>query len=142
MPQITPADLLRNWFEKVWNERRADLISDYASPTAVIYALDEAGAAATGPEGFRLFYEKILGALPDIRFTVHDIFESGSMAAGRWTATATHQGDQLGMKATNNPVTITGMSILRIENGQISEGWNEWDKLALAVAIGAVAPVR
>jgi predicted ester cyclase len=142
MTPSTPADLLRGWFEKVWNERRADLISVYASPTSVIHALDETGGAASGPEGFRLFYDKILGALPDIHFTIHEVIESGATAAGRWTATATHQGDQLGTKATNNPVTISGMSILRTENGQIVEGWNEWDKLALAVAIGAVAPVR
>ena len=141
MAEGTAATLFRRWFEQVWNEGRADLIAVYASPTALIHALDENGADRVGPEGFRPFYEKMRGALPDIQFTVHEIIESERMAAGRWTATATHRGDHLGMRATNKPMKISGMSIFRIENGQIVEGWNEWDRLAFAMAVGAVAPV-
>jgi steroid delta-isomerase-like uncharacterized protein len=139
MPDASPAELLRKWFEEVWNQGRTDLISVYGAPTARMYALDN-GVDTVGPEEFLRFYEKLRGAIPDIHFTVHEVIESGQTAAGRWTATGTHQGDHLGPKATNNAVKVTGMSFLRAVDGQITEGWSEWDQLTLATVIGAVQP--
>ena len=142
MTRHTPAQLMQKWFAEVWNQRRADLIGVYVSPACKIHALDETGADTIGPEGLRSFYVRLLGGLPDIHIEMHEIIESGELVAGRWVATATHRGDDLGVKATNNPMTISGMTFLRVANGQIVEAWNEWDRLAMALAIGAVAAVH
>jgi steroid delta-isomerase-like uncharacterized protein len=132
--------VLRHWFEDVWSDGRLDLIETYLAPDAVAHGLDETGEGCVGPAGFRPFYEKLRGACPDISFEVDDVVASGPMAACRWTATLTHTGDQLGVRATGRAVRITGMTIARVEDGRIVEGWNEWDRLGFATALGLVAP--
>ena len=52
----------------------------------------------------------------------------------------THKGDGLGVRATGKKVKITGMSIARIVNGKIVEGWDNWDRLAMLEQIGAYRP--
>ncbi len=138
MAQRSPGELIRLWFEEIWNQRAADRIPAYLAPHGVIHATDEEGGDATGPEEFRVFHQRMLAAFPDIRFTIHDVIENGDSAAARWSATLTHCGNGMG-EPTGAAITVTGMSIIRAENGMGVEGWNEWDRLSLALACGQVA---
>ena len=49
-------------------------------------------------------------------------------------------GDDLGVPATGKQVTVTGMSIGRIRDGKLVEGWNNWDTMSLMEQIGAFQP--
>jgi predicted ester cyclase len=49
----------------------------------------------------------------------------------------THKGDGLGVPASGKQVRLTGITIARIENGQIIEGWDNWDQLGMLEQIGA-----
>jgi predicted ester cyclase len=49
-----------------------------------------------------------------------------------------HTGDALGVPATGRRVRVAGITISRIVNGQIVEGWNSWDQLGLLRQIGAL----
>jgi predicted ester cyclase len=40
------------------------------------------------------------------------------------------------MAATNREVKISGITITRIRNGQIVEGWDNWDRLGPMRQIG------
>src|SRR5579862_5260762 len=72
---------------------------------------------------------------------VEDVFGAGDKVVLRWSATMTHRGDHLGMPATGKPVRITGITIARIANNQIIEGWDNWDQSGMLKQIGAyVAP--
>ena len=50
-----------------------------------------------------------------------------------------HTGDTLGGKATDKPVDFTGVTIARVENGNIVEGWNNFDFLTMYQQLGWVA---
>jgi steroid delta-isomerase-like uncharacterized protein len=128
----SPGTIIRLWFEEVWNQRDASRIAVYLAPDAIIHAADMDGADARGPEGFRPFFEQFLENFSGIRFTVHDVIEDGDRAAGRWTVQLTHSGDGFGVPASGETMTITGMSMIRAVDGQVVEGWNEWDRLRLA----------
>jgi predicted ester cyclase len=41
------------------------------------------------------------------------------------------------MPGTGNPVTITGMTFVRIVDGKIAEGWNNWDMMGMMNQIDA-----
>ncbi len=58
---------------------------------------------------------------------MNDTISEGDKIAARFSATMTHTGDDLGFPATGKQVTVSGMSFTRIANGQIVEGWNNWD---------------
>jgi len=130
-------ELMKRWFREVWNEGKLDIIQELLSPDAV--ATGQAGAAVVmhGPADFVPFAESIRNTFPDIKTTVEDAFGVEDKVVVRWSATMTHRGDALGVPATGKPVLITGMTIVRIANGQIVEGWDNWDQLAMLEQIGA-----
>jgi len=136
----SPGEMIRLWYEEVWNQRDAGKIPRYLAPDGIIHALDVAGDSAQGPEAFRAFQQQLLQSFPDLHFTVHDVIENGDWAAGRWSAEATHTGDGFGVNATGEPVRFTGMSMVRASGGQIVEAWNEWDRIRLATTCRMVMP--
>ena len=51
-------------------------------------------------------------------------------------ATMTHKGDHLGMPATGKPVKMTGMTMVRISNGQVVRAWDNWDQSGMMRQLG------
>jgi steroid delta-isomerase-like uncharacterized protein len=134
--------IVRRWFQEVWNEGRLETIQELMAPVAV--CVGEAGAEAVirGPAQFQVFVEKLRGAFPDIHVTIEDGFASGDKVAARWSATMTHEGDQLGIPASGKRVCITGITIARITNGQVVQGWDSWDQFTMMREIGAIGQPR
>lgn len=133
--------IFRSWFDDVWNQGKAEHIGRYLSRDVVMHALDMNGADVRGPEGFQAFFEHLLENFSNIHFTVHEVVEEGDRAAGRWTARLTHSGDGFGAPATGETVNISGMSMIRVADGQVVEAWDEWDRLRLATACRMLTPV-
>jgi predicted ester cyclase len=69
---------------------------------------------------------------------VEDVIAEGDKVVARCTVRATHTGEGLGFTASLKPIEITGVSISRIENGKIVEGWNHFDFMTLFQQIGAL----
>ena len=134
--------LLRRWFDEVWNQGKLETIHELMAIDAV--GIGQAGpeVAIRGPHEFQPFVENLRAAFPDMKVIIEDGFESGDKAVVRWSATMTHRGDQLGVAATGKPVRITGMSIVRIRDGKIVAGWDNWDQLAMMQMIGALGEIR
>lgn len=135
----SPGALFRLWFEDVWNKRDTSLIGKYFAPDGIAHALDASGRDARGPEAFRAFFDTFHETFSDVQFTVHELIETGDWAAGRWSVRLTHSGDGFGTPATGETFTFTGMTLMRAKDGQIAEGWNEWDRLKLATTCGMVS---
>ncbi|HUQ79673.1 MAG TPA: ester cyclase [Gemmatimonadaceae bacterium] len=128
---------VHRWFEQVWNQGNLDAIDRMMAPDAAMHGLGE-GAGVLGAEAFKSFVTQLRSAFPDMRITVVETIEEGDMIAGRWTATMTHSGDDLGVAATGRRVGVTGMSMARLRDGVMIEGWNNWDAMALMEQIGAL----
>ncbi len=71
-----------------------------------------------------------------------DTITKGGRVANRWVLTATHTSEFLGIPATGTQITITGISICRVEpagpGGKIAELWVQWDQLGLMQQLDAV----
>ncbi len=119
--------VVQRWFDEVWNNGNIEAIDELFAADGVAYGLGEAGKDVRGAQGFKPFVQRIRGAFPDIHITVNDTISEGDKIAARFSATMTHTGDDLGFPATGKQVTVSGMSFTRIANGQIVEGWNNWD---------------
>jgi steroid delta-isomerase-like uncharacterized protein len=132
--------LVRRWFREVWNEGRIQTVHDLFAPDGIATGQSELGVPLRGPSDFAPFVERIRGAFPDINVTIEDAFGAGDKVVARWSATMTHQGDHLGMPASGQPVRISGITIARVLNGQIVEGWDNWDQLGLMKQIGTLEP--
>jgi steroid delta-isomerase-like uncharacterized protein len=116
------------WFEEVWNKGRRASIAELLAPDAVLHEDDK---DIVGPEGFYAFYDRLNAAFSDFRVTVQDTIAEGDRVCVRWTCSCKHTGDAMGMPATQKTVHVTGMSILRVANGRMVEGWQNWDMLGM-----------
>ena len=129
--------LVRRWFDEVWNNGRVEAIDELMSPHCVVHGLGP--GVMDGPAGFKPFHASYRDAFPDVKLRIEDIVGEGSIVAARWSGTGTHRGNGLGLPATDRPVTFSGMSFARVENGKLVEGWNIFDQLSMFQQLGVVA---
>ena len=124
----TARNLAVRWFEEVWNQGRRDAIADFLAPDCVIH---DGGLDSTGPEGFYPFFDRIHAAFSDLHLMIHDTLAEGDRVCVRWSSTGKHTGNGLGIPPTGKRLAITGISIIRVANGKLVEGWQNWDMLGM-----------
>ena len=121
-------ELAKRFFEEVWNKSRRGAIAELLAPNAVIY---ESGEAIRGPEGFYPFFDRMQATFSDIHISFNDVMADGDKVCLRWSAEMRHTGNGLGVPPTGKILHTTGITIVRIANGQFLEGWQNWDMLGL-----------
>jgi hypothetical protein len=133
--------IVRQVFEEPW-KGNWDVIDEYIAPGYI--GRDPAEPEPIrGPAGAKANFQKYLDAFTGAQITVDDQFAEGDKVATRWTGRGTHTGELSGIAPTGKEVTITGLTISRLEGGLIVEEWITWDTLGMLVQLGAIpAPVR
>ena len=129
--------LMRRWFQEVWNEGRIETVHDLFSRDGVARGQRGAETEIRGPEEFVKFVREIRGAFPDIKVKVEDVFGADDRVVLRWSAIMTHTGTALGLPPSGRTVHSQGITIARIVDGKIVEGWDSWDQLGMLEQIGA-----
>jgi len=127
--------LVRRWFEEVWNQGRAASIDEMLASDAAVHGL---GPSLRGPSEFKPFQAMYRGAFPDIDLQVDDVLAECDLVAARWSGVGTHQGDGLGFMATSKRAQFKGLTIVRVRDGKIVEGWNSFDQLGMLQQLGVV----
>ena len=92
----------------------------------------------SGPEGVKEWAIGFRNGFPDIRITEEQFIAEGDRVVARFVAQGTHQGEFLGVPATGNQITISGINIMRISEGKIAEHWVNYDVMGLMQQIGAI----
>jgi steroid delta-isomerase-like uncharacterized protein len=134
-----PDEMIREWFEQLWNQKREDTIYRLLAPRGVVYGLPTADhQPLRGPDQFKVLYRQFRQAFPNLRVTVERTVREGDFAALHCRVTAKHEGDGLGVPATGRTVDFTGMVFVRAEGDQFVEGWNCFDFLTCYQQIGLV----
>jgi steroid delta-isomerase-like uncharacterized protein len=128
--------LMRRWFQEVWNEGRIETVHELFAPDGVARGQRGAESEIRGPEEFVKFVREIRGAFPDIKVQVEDVFGAGDKVVLRWSGTMTHTGDALGISPTGRTVRSRGITIARFADGKVVEGWDNWDQLGMLEQIG------
>jgi steroid delta-isomerase-like uncharacterized protein len=131
--------LIHRWFEEVWNKGREEAIDEMFAEDGVAHGLaDETGEALRGTAGFKPFFQKFRAAFPDIEVVVEDTISEGDKVAARCIVRGRHQSDSLGFAATQQPMEITGIAIVRVSDGKIVEAWNNFDFMTMFKQLGAL----
>ena len=128
--------LVRRFTEEIWNRGNLDAIEEFVAENYDRH--DPANPEVAGREGFIELVAAVRGALPDLRLTIDDMLAEGDKVVTRYTMSGTHQGEFQGIPPTGRQVTMTGISILRINNGQAVEAWNNADQLGFLQQLGAI----
>ena len=130
-------NVVRRLFEEVWNKGNLQVTDELSTPN---YAHHDASTpdVGRGPESEKKRATLYRTAFPDLRLTVEDIIAEGETVVARWSCRGTHKGDLNGIAPTGKRVNITGISIARLTNGKMSEGFVNWDALSLMQQLGVV----
>lgn len=124
-------------FEQVWNQKNVNVIDEIIATHYHHHDPTESGEVR-GVAGYKQFVAKYLAAFPDIHFTLDDNLAQGQTVVSRWTVTGTQQGDLPGIPKTGRPISLTGTTIARVENGKFVESWNHWDALGMLQQLGVL----
>ncbi len=121
-------------FYQAYNDHSA---SSWEQAMAPNYVGHVNGQTIPSREAGKGFVAALLSAFPDIHYSIEDELQVGERAAVRWSAKATHTGTLFGLAPTQKKVTMIGMTIFRVQNGQIVELWDVWDEAGLMKQLGA-----
>ncbi|MFN2198908.1 MAG: ester cyclase [Anaerolineales bacterium] len=131
--------MVRRTFEAIWNQANETIFEERFARDYVGHSLTE----IHGPQGGRQFAAMMRRAFPDFHYTIEDEIAEGDRVVQRWTARGTHTGNFQDIPATGKQVTIAGISIYRVANDKLVEGWTSADMLGLLQQMNAVpVPAR
>jgi predicted ester cyclase len=127
--------VVRRFYEEVFNQGKEDVIDEIISPDYIDYGHEPPGK---GIEGAKQDYRGATSVFSDTHYTIDELIATGDRVIVRWTGKYVHSGDFAGIKATGKPVSLTGMSIYRVANGQIQETRNAVNWMGLLQQLGAI----
>jgi predicted ester cyclase len=141
---MNPDQLVRAWFHEVWDEGREDSIDRLMAADAQVHGLSgpEGPTTMVGPDQFKPFFRMMRAAFGDLEVQVLRTVVQGDMAVAHCHVIARHVGETLGGPPTQRPVEFDGVTITRVKDGKLVEGWNVFDFLSMYQQLGWVkAPV-
>lgn len=130
--------LVRRHVEEAWNKGNLSVLDEIMAPNLVNH--NAPPGITPDREGFKQIISMHRKAFSDLHVTVEDMVAEGDKVVNRWTVSGTHKGEYMGIAPTGKQVTLTGISIHRIEGGKIVEQWHEVDMLGLMQQLGVVPP--
>jgi steroid delta-isomerase-like uncharacterized protein len=129
--------LVRRWFEEVWNNGHAELIEEMFDENGIAHGLSEDPAKPIkGPKDYTPFYYVFREAFPNVKIVIEDMVAEGDKVTARCSVRGKHEGNFRGFAATQSPIEFTGMTIVRICDGKIVEAWNNFDFMTMNRQIG------
>jgi predicted ester cyclase len=138
--------IVGRWFTEFWgSDFNPAVIDELAAPDIRFeYSLH---AACRGRDEVRAFATKFRTAFPDLEFWGRaDLIAEGDYVVGQWEGGGTHTGDAfddmpMGVlpAGTGKSMRFTGITILKVENGLITEELGLDDGVTVLQQLGLVA---
>src|SRR5215211_3542942 len=114
--------LVRRYFEEAWVKRNLAAVDELMVPNYVEHQIPD--GRLTSRHSLKQLLAMYYKAFPDMKSVLHDILAQGDRVTHRWSVSATHLGDWLGIPPTGNHMTATGITIYRITRSKAVEGWS------------------
>ena len=130
-------ELARLWILEAWNKNRNRELVDRVFAHNWVDGNPTFPDQPSGIEGAIYYVDIYRSIFPDIQFTLTHIVAEEEYVVFRFEATATHQGEFMGIPPTHKRVNFSGMVMHRVENNRFAESWNEIDLLAIRQQLAA-----
>jgi predicted ester cyclase len=135
--------IVGRWFTEFWGKDfNPSVIDELAAPDIRFeYSLHK---PVRGRDGVRAFAEKFRAAFPDLNFWgTADLLGEGDYVVGRWEGGGTHTGIAFDdapfgslPASTGKTLRFTGTTVLKVENGLITEEIGLDDGLTFMLQLG------
>jgi steroid delta-isomerase-like uncharacterized protein len=129
--------IVRRLFTELWNNGNLSVADEIFAPNYAHYD-PSTPDFGRGPDSEKKRAALYRAAFPDLHLTIEDVIAEGETVMTRWSCRGTHKGDLNGIAPTGKHITITGLTVARVSNGKIVEGYVNWDALGLMQQLGVV----
>jgi predicted ester cyclase len=131
--------VIRRIFEEIINQGNLDLADELLTPdTDVHVPFEDPG---DGPQALKKIVGGLREGFPDLHLEIDELIGEGDMVAVAWHSTRqTHLGSYRGLPPTGRPVSISGIDMMRLENGRVSMFSMHLDELGAVRQMGVVPP--
>jgi len=126
--------IVRRYIEQVLNKQRYDLIDEFLAENIELHG----SGIPPGLEVVKQWFATFSTAFPDGYTTIEDMVAEEDKVAARITFNGTHQAEMQGIPATSKTVSMAGVTIFRLDNGKIAEGWLISDNLGMMQQLGVI----
>ena len=134
MSTATHKAIVRRYIEQVLNQHRHDLVEEFLTENIELHG----SGLAPGLDVVKQWLTMFAAAFPDGHQVIEDVVAEGDRVVARTTFNGTHQGEMQGIPATGKLVSIPSITIFRMDNGKIAEGWLVSDNLGMMQQLGVV----
>jgi predicted ester cyclase len=127
-------DIIFRFLDVIHNKQNVAIIEEHIDKNFVGHTADVRGRA-----DIKKVTNDNLTAFPGLKVTIEDQVAEDDLVFTRYTATGNHEGVYRGVEPTGEPVTFTVVTIHRLADGKITEGWRVVDRLDIVHQLGAVS---
>jgi predicted ester cyclase len=127
---------VRRFYGQVLNGRHVEAIDEL--PVTHYDEHDPLPGQRDGREGLKDRVSMLADGLAPT-FTIEDIIAEGDRVVVRWTNSARHAGNFLGIPPTGRSCAIAGIDIYRLEDGRLAEHWHVIDQLTMLQQLGLLS---
>lgn len=134
---ITEANksIVTEFIQALFTRGDLDAVDEYLAPDFVNN--DPPFGASADREGMRSAGALFRSVFPDWHSDLHLLVAEGDIVVEQFTATGTHTGAPLmGVAPGGETVTLPGINIFRLRDGQIVERWGRLDDLSFRRQLG------
>lgn len=114
-------ELLHQYHVEVWEQHNPYAAVDFLAPNFVSHGIPYS-MPTDEPAGYD-FFIKFLAAFPDLYSSEDAIMSGGDRVTIQWTLTGTQTEDFFGLAPTGRAIEVSGMDVLRVEDGKFVEQW-------------------
>lgn len=123
----------------VWGAGNIRLIDELYSASYV--DLNPTPGVPATRDGLKMLVQMYHDAFPDLQIHTDELLVTEDKIVMRYTASGTHEGEMMGMPPTGKSATISGISILHVQEGQITAEFTLMDNMGLMQQLGLAPAV-
>jgi steroid delta-isomerase-like uncharacterized protein len=128
---------LRRFVEEYWNKGNLAVVDEVFAPN--FQDRNPFAGAAPDRGGLKQAITAYRAAFSDQSLTIDDLIAEGDKVVWRWTHRGAHTGSLMGVPATGNPITFSGITMERFADGKIVERWSQVDLLGFMQQLGMLS---
>ena len=131
-------EVTRRTLEEVMNQSKVELIPELFAANYVHRS--PGGQEIKGHDAWKQTVISAHAAFPDIHYAIDELVAEGDKVVCRYSMTATHRGEYMGIAATGKRVTSKGIFANRFENGKVAETFGVSNPLPFFQQLGVTPP--
>ncbi|MFC7059187.1 ester cyclase [Halovenus salina] len=115
------ATQMRRLFEQAWTDNNLDVVDEIVDEEFVFTR--GGGVQEGGSELYKDLIRHTREMFPDMEYSLDEVIvgDGGDAVTVRWTVTATHEGEYMGIEPTHQTIEMEGLELNRFEDGRLVE---------------------